>query len=122
MSIRRIRPDERTVGDPTPGIVREAAHAGEVMWSGLARTAPGATSGWHHHGDNETTVYVVRGLFHLEYGAAGAESVTAEPGDFVYIPSRTVHRESNPSSEESHLVVVRAGQGPPTINVDGPGG
>jgi hypothetical protein len=32
-----------------------------------------------------------------------------------------VHRESDPSAAEATLVVVRAGQGEPVINVDGPG-
>ena len=41
-------------------------------------------------------------------------------GDFVHVPKGAIHREGNPSDEESHLVVVRAGQGPTTINVDGP--
>jgi hypothetical protein len=31
-----------------------------------------------------------------------------------------VHRESNPSAGPADLVVVRAGQGESTINVDGP--
>jgi uncharacterized RmlC-like cupin family protein len=46
--------------------------------------------------------------------------VTALSGDFVYVPKGAIHRESNDSNEESQLVVVRAGSGVPTINVDGP--
>jgi uncharacterized RmlC-like cupin family protein len=43
------------------------------------------------------------------------------PGmDFVHVPKGVIHRESNPANRESHIVVVRAGNGPPTINVDGP--
>lgn len=119
-TVRRVRPDERSEGDPTPGIVREEAFTTDRVWSGLARTAPGVTSGWHHHGDNDTTVYVEAGVFKLEFGPRGEEIVEARPGDFVLIPRGVVHRESNPSTEESRLVVVRAGIGPPTINVDGP--
>ncbi len=41
-------------------------------------------------------------------------------GDFLRVPPGVVHRESNPSSEEGQLIVVRYGGGPPTVNVDGP--
>ncbi len=41
-------------------------------------------------------------------------------GDFVHVPAGSIHCESNPSDAESHIVVVRAGQGVPTVNVDGP--
>ena len=35
----------------TPGMIREEALDTGQIWSGIARTAPGNTSGWHHHGD-----------------------------------------------------------------------
>lgn len=120
--VRKISPDDRAVGDPTPGIVREEAIAFEGLWSGLARTAPGVVSGWHHHGTTETTIYIVRGAMKIESGPGGGEVVDLRPGDFCHIPAGIVHRESNPSSEETHAVVVRAGTGPPTVNVDGPEG
>jgi len=31
------------------------------MWSGTVDTESGAVSGWHHHGDHDTTLYVVPG-------------------------------------------------------------
>ncbi len=120
--VRRIVPDDRTVGDPTPGMVREQAIAVEGMWSGFVRTTAGAVSGWHHHGANETTIYVLAGAMKIESGSQGREVVDLVPGDFCHIPAGIVHRESNPSDEESHVVVVRAGTGPPTTNVDGPEG
>jgi len=58
----------RQVADPTPGKVREQAVAVQGLWSGLVRTEPGVTSGWHHHGDNDTSVYVVEGAVRLEFG------------------------------------------------------
>ena len=122
MGVRKIAPDQRSVGDPTPGIVREEAIAVDGMWSGLARTAPGVVSGWHHHGTHETTIYIVRGAMKIESGPGGAEVVDLEPGDFCHIPAGIVHRESNPSTEETQAVVVRAGIGAPTVNVEGPGG
>ncbi len=118
--VRRISPTERIEADATPGMVRERAIAVDGMWSGLVRTDAHMTSGWHHHGDHETTIYVAHGRVRLESGPGGADIVDAAAGDFVHVPKGVVHRESNPADAESHLVVVRAGQGPPTINVDGP--
>lgn len=120
--VRRVSPDMRVEGDPTPGMVREQAVATDGLWSGLTRTEPHMASGWHHHGDNDTIVYVVSGTLRLEFGADGADVVEAGPGDFVYVPKEAIHRESNPADQEGHLVIVRAGHGPPTINVDGPAG
>ena len=77
-------------------------------------------SGWHHHGDYDTSIYVVRGSVRMESGPGGSQVVDAGPGDFLYVPKGAIHREGNPGSEESHLVVVRAGRGPTVVNVDGP--
>jgi uncharacterized RmlC-like cupin family protein len=112
--------NERRESDPTPGMVREQAIAVEGMWAGLVSTDAHITSGWHHHGDNETAIYVVDGYSRMEFGPDGGETIEAGPGDFVHVPKGAIHRESNPADHESHLVVVRAGTGPPTINVDGP--
>jgi uncharacterized RmlC-like cupin family protein len=46
--------------------------------------------------------------------------VDAGPGDFVFVPKGAIHREGNPTDDESHLVVVRAGTGPAVVNVEGP--
>lgn len=115
-----IGPGERCVADPTPGKVREQAIAVEGLWSGLVRTEPGVASGWHHHGDHDTSVYVIEGHVRIEFGPGGASSVEAGPGDFVHIPRRLVHREVNAGPVTSQEIVTRSGTGPPTINVDGP--
>lgn len=101
-------------------MVREEAFATEGTWSGFVRTEAGAISGWHHHGEQESTIYVLQGALRMEFGSGGSEVVEAGPGDFVYIPKNTVHRESNPSDQQSRLVVVRAGSGEPVFNVEGP--
>jgi uncharacterized RmlC-like cupin family protein len=119
--VRRIAPDERTPGQLTPGMSREEAVATDRMWSGLARTDAGMVSGWHHHGDYESIIYVLSGTLHMEFGAGGSEVLDADPGDFVYVAKGAIHRESNPSDMESEVVVVRAGSGDPVFNVDGPG-
>jgi len=118
--VRRIAPEERVAADPTPGVTREQAVVVEGMWSGLVRTDAGTTSGWHHHGKYDTSIYVASGSLRMECGPGGRVVVEAGPGDFVFVPKGAIHREGNPSDAESHLVVVRAGTGPTVRNVDGP--
>jgi uncharacterized RmlC-like cupin family protein len=120
--VRRVAAGELTDADPTPGMRRQLAFTAPGLWAGVVHTAPGAASGWHHHGDHETSLYVVRGSLRIEFGAAGADAVVATAGDFVHVPAHTVHRELNPEREEtSTAVIARAGSGgPPTVNVDGP--
>ena len=115
-----VSPGDRTPGPSTPGMERQQAVATDGMWSGTARTEAGMASGWHHHGEHETTIYVLTGALLMEFGPGGSSTVAAGPGDFVYVPKGAVHRESNPSAEPADIVVVRAGRGESTINVDGP--
>jgi uncharacterized RmlC-like cupin family protein len=118
--VRRIAPEERTEGLATPGMVREEAIATGRMWAGLVRTDAGMISGWHHHGAYQTAIFVLSGALRMEFGPGGRETLEAGPRDFVYVEAGGVHRESNPSDEESRIVVVRAGDGEPVFNVDGP--
>lgn len=118
--VRHVTPEERVETDPTAGMVRERAIAVEGLWAGLVRTAPGASSGWHHHGEYETSIYVAAGRMRMESGDGGETVVEAMTGDFLHVPPGAVHRESNPGEVESQLVVVRAGHGDPTVNVAGP--
>jgi len=119
-TIYRVTPQERVEGQPTPGVTREQAFQTDRMWSGFARTEPGMISGWHHHGDHESTIYVLTGSLRMEFGTGGGGAFEAHPGDFVFVGKHAVHREGNPSSEEATIVVVRAGQGEAVVNVDGP--
>jgi uncharacterized RmlC-like cupin family protein len=118
--IRRVAPGDRLAGHATPGMVREEAIAASGLWAGFVSTGPGQASAWHHHGEHQSTIYVVDGRVRMEFGPGGSEAAEAGPGDFLYVPAGAVHREINPGDEESHVVVVRAGTGPVVINVDGP--
>jgi uncharacterized RmlC-like cupin family protein len=119
--VRVFRFDELGEADPTPGMFRELAFELPILWSGRVTTGPGAVSGWHHHDRNETSLYVVRGVLRLEF--EGFEGhLDAHAGDFIHVPSFTVHRESNPTDEPSVAVIARAGGGIPTVNVDAPVG
>ena len=118
--VQHIRPGERVEADPTPGMTRERAIEVDGLWAGLVRTEPAMTSAWHHHGDYETSIFVAKGTLRMESGPGGSEVIDAEPGDFLHVPKGAIHRESNRGETESHLIVVRAGRGAPTFNVDGP--
>ena len=118
--VARVGPDERVDGEHTPGMTREQAIAVPGMWAGLVRTEAQMTTGWHHHADYDTSIYVVTGSLRMESGPGGGHVVDAGPGDFLHVPKGAIHREGNPGDDESQLVVVRAGTGPAVVNVDGP--
>ncbi|MGH8893962.1 MAG: cupin domain-containing protein [Actinomycetes bacterium] len=119
-AVRLVRADERTLGAPTPGMVREQAISTEGMWAGFVTTEAGMVSGWHHHGDYESTIYLMSGAMRMEFGPGGSEVLDAEPGDFFYIAPHAIHREGNPTTVQGTAIVVRAGSGAPVTNVDGP--
>ena len=118
--VRLVRHDERTENSPTPGMVREQALQTDGLWAGVAHTDAGMVSGWHHHGDYESTIYILTGSMRMEFGPHGEDALDAVPGDFLYIAPHAIHREGNPSGEPASAVVVRAGHGEPVFNVDGP--
>jgi uncharacterized RmlC-like cupin family protein len=117
----RIGADELVEIEGPPEIHRRQAFAGAGLWAGLTSTAPGLVSGWHHHGGHDTIVYVLSGRLAIEFGESGRRAVQASAGDFLVIPSGLIHRESTPDDEPSESVVIRAGgDGPPTLEVEGP--
>jgi uncharacterized RmlC-like cupin family protein len=115
-----IRSGQRVRGPSTPGMDRFTAVATRTMWVGGARTEAGMVSGWHHHGEHESAIYVVSGMMRMEFGPGGADSFDAGPGDFVHVPRGAIHRESNPTDRPADIVVVRAGTGESVTNVEGP--
>ncbi|MEU6141812.1 cupin domain-containing protein [Streptomyces sp. NPDC047081] len=114
------RPGDRRPGPSTPGMDRQEAFATEGTWSGFVRTEAGAVSGWHHHGEYESVIYVLTGSLRMEFGPDGSRIVDAGPGDFVYVPKGAVHREGNPTAQPADIIVMRSGTGQSTFNVDGP--
>jgi uncharacterized RmlC-like cupin family protein len=119
-TITVVRASERIEGPSTPGMSREEAFAGRGVWAGVVTTEPHLVSGWHHHGEHDTVIYVVSGRLRMESGAHGGSVVDAAPGDFVFVPKRLIHREANPGDDRSELLGVRVGEGETLVNVDGP--
>jgi uncharacterized RmlC-like cupin family protein len=117
----RIGRGELVEIESPPEIRRQQAFAKPGLWAGIATTQPGLLSGWHHHGGHDTIVYVLSGRLAIEFGEGGRQAVQVAAGDFLVIPSGLVHREGTPTGDPSESVVIRAGgDGPPTVEVDGP--
>jgi uncharacterized RmlC-like cupin family protein len=107
-------------GPPTAGMDRRQIMERGDTWVGWVRTDAGLASGWHHHGDRDTYVYVISGSLTIEYGPGGRDHVRATAGDVIYNPARMVHRETTTPDGPAEAFVVRVGSGPLNVNVDGP--
>ena len=104
----------------TAGMLREEIVSRPRVWVGVAHTAPGITSGWHHHAEHDSYIYVLAGKIRMEFGSGGRETCEAEAGDLLHVPPHCVHRESNPGGEEQVILVTRVGRGDIVLNVDCP--
>jgi uncharacterized RmlC-like cupin family protein len=109
-------------GPGTPGMHRLQALAEDGAWLGTVKTEPNTLSGWHHHGDYETYIYVLSGAARFDSWADGAiERHDAGPGSFVNIPRGMVHREGSASPTGLEAVLVRIGRGQVVFPIDDPG-
>jgi len=87
------------ISSPTVGSAR--------LYSSIVSTAPGDRTRVHHHGDCETSIYILSGEAHYTWGTTGLESsMDARAGDFVYIPAGEIHVEANASTTEPLVVVL----------------
>jgi len=116
-----VHPGELTPPDHvTPGMHREVAFAGQGVWVGTVRTEPGTVTGWHHHGDYDTYIYVTSGLFRLEFGPGGTSIEEGGAGTFIFIPGGEIHREASASDDGVEALLFRVGEGEVVINTNGP--
>ncbi len=109
----------------TPGMGRREAVSSETVgseriWMGQTIVAPTTASGNHHHGDSETAIYVVSGHPVFVFVESGREvRLTPEPGDYVFVPPFTPHREENPGDDEAVVVIARSSQEAIVVNLPG---
>jgi uncharacterized RmlC-like cupin family protein len=122
--IRIVRPDQFDSGTAqTPGSQRAAAIAPEVgvtsaLWGGLFEVEPGAQTGVHHHGSQETIAYVLSGTCEVRWGEKGEFTARAQAGDFIHVPAFLPHMEINPSKVHAfRWVVVRSTPTPTVVNL-----
>ncbi len=123
-TIRLVRPGEFSEDTAqTPGSRRLGAIAPDrgipsSMWGGLFTVPAGGQTAIHHHGKQDTVVYVLGGTALLRWGHHGQFSATARPGDFVYVPAYLPHKEINLSDEtDFRWVVVRSTPQPIVVNL-----
>jgi uncharacterized RmlC-like cupin family protein len=123
-AIRIIHPAEFDAGTAqTPRSRRLAAVSPEhdiasTLWGGVFEVEPGASTGIHHHGEQQTVAYVLSGTCEVRWGAKGEYSGQAKAGDFLHVPAFLVHMEINPSQREPfRWVVVRSTAVPIVVNL-----
>jgi uncharacterized RmlC-like cupin family protein len=109
----RIRPEDRSTetgqnADMERSIAISSEMVGSVgLYSSVVTTTPGAKTRVHHHGECETSIWIVSGRARYTFGPTGLEdSMEAEAGDFVYIAAGEVHVEENASDSEPLVVVI----------------
>jgi quercetin dioxygenase-like cupin family protein len=118
--IGALGPGDLTPGAPAAGFVRDVAFDTGRAALLRARAEPGATSGWHHHGDRDVYAHVIRGRARFEFGPGGAERTDVDEGGFFHVPAGLIHRDVNPFEEPHEIVLTLVGTGPLVVNVDGP--
>ena len=109
----RITPADRltTVGQHA-GMERSIAISrptvgAERLYTAIVSTAPGDSTRVHHHGDCETSIYILSGKARYTWGPTGTEhEMTARDGDVIYIPAGEIHVEENASVREPLVVVL----------------
>jgi uncharacterized RmlC-like cupin family protein len=123
-TIRVVRPEQFDLGTAqTPGSQRRAAIAPELgvdsaLWGGTFQVEPGARTGVHHHGNQQTIAYVLSGTCEIRWGSKGEFVAQAGPGDFIHVPAYLPHMEINPSRDQAfHWIVVRSTPSPIVVNL-----
>jgi uncharacterized RmlC-like cupin family protein len=107
----------------TMGMIRDvafdAANPDAAHLSAFRSTVePGAATGAHHHGDQETVLYIVSGSARFRWGERLEHVAEAGPGDFVFVPAHVIHQEVNASAEAQTVwAVVRSGVDPIVVNL-----
>jgi uncharacterized RmlC-like cupin family protein len=124
LSISVVQPDQFSAGtSQTPGSRRLAAISPDMgirsaLWGGTFLVEPGAQTGIHHHGPQETIAYVLAGESFIQWGECGEHSLTARAGDFLHVPAWLVHREINRSKDMPYRwIVVRSTSEPIVVNL-----
>ena len=78
----------------------------ERLYSSIVTTAPKGRTEIHHHGECETSIYILSGRARFYSGDGLRDIVDAEQGDFVYVPAFEVHVEENSSDSEALVVLL----------------
>jgi quercetin dioxygenase-like cupin family protein len=116
--IEVIRSADQKAASTTPGLSRIRAFDSPGIIFAKSIIGPKIVSGWHHHGSRNLYGYVLQGMLDLEYAGG---SVRIAEGDFFHVPVGLVHRDVNPDSSVSAVLVnLFLGEGDPVVNVNPP--
>jgi uncharacterized RmlC-like cupin family protein len=112
MAVRITPADRHTTIGQHRGMERSIAISkptvgSDRLYSSIVSTAPGDRTRIHHHGDCETSIYILSGIARYSWGPTGVEEgMDAAAGDFIYIPASEIHVEANASPTEPLVVLL----------------
>jgi DNA-binding transcriptional MerR regulator/quercetin dioxygenase-like cupin family protein len=110
-SLRLVRPPDRKVLRPEPGVQMELLVLGRSqMEPHIFRIAPGVSSGGSYHHEGEEFIHVLQGS--LELWLDEIERYVLMPGDTLHFESTHAHRWKSLSEKETILLWVNT---PPTF-------
>lgn len=126
--VKVIRPGDRDcpAAIQTPGMRREAGISAattgsEGLWMGVGSNEPGATSGVHHHGTNESGIYILKGRVRFRWGERLEHVIDTGPGDFIFVPPFEIHSEENLDPENpAEFILARNSNEGIVVNVPDP--
>lgn len=78
----------------------------EGLYSSIVRTGPRGRTEIHHHGECETSIYILSGHARFYSGDDLRDIVEAGEGDFIYVPAFEVHVEENASATDDLVVLL----------------
>jgi uncharacterized RmlC-like cupin family protein len=124
-TVRVVRPEDFDADTAqTSGMRRFAAIShtlvgSQGIWAGYTIIEKQVTTSLHHHGNQETIIYVKSGQAKVCWGAQFQQEALAQAGSFVYIPAFLPHQEINPSPDTvSEWVIVRNGPEAIVVNLE----
>ena len=123
-TISVVRPNEMSnQTQQTSGSLRMSAISAmndiaSSLWAGIFVVEPLVKTGIHHHGEQDTVVYVLEGEARVRWGQSGESWATVRAGDFLHVPRWLPHQEFNPSKDVPfRWVVVRSTPEPIVVNL-----
>ena len=125
--VKVIHPHERDGNTAqTPGMKREACISATLtgstgLWMGTGVNDPGGISGVHHHGQNESGIYILSGRIRFRWGEKLEHVADTGPGDFVFVPPWEIHQEENLDPDNiAEFLLARNAQEGIVVNVPDP--
>ena len=119
-SITHVRsPDpSQASGAQTGGMTRTNAISGQANINASIMTAkPHTKSDIHHHGDQDTVIYALRGSGSVVTDNGNTTTKLA-PGDFCLIPAGVEHVEMNDTDDEVTWIIHRTGSKADVVNLN----